>query len=141
MAALSVTAAQVKKGSTGKVLTKVCGATIDAGQAVADVAGTIFLFEADHTTTTKAVFAGVAVNKTQLIGQEVSYVYDGPIILGTTCAMTLGKVYLGGLTAGAITPAGDTTNTGRVNIIGVCTETTSGTLTINKFDSAVNGAI
>ena len=75
MAELSITAAQVKAGSstTTRTLTKTCGATIDAGQAVCDVSGTIYLFEADNATTSRAVFAGIALNKTQLIGQPVEY--------------------------------------------------------------------
>lgn len=143
MAELSITAAEVKAGSstTTRTLTKNCGAAIDAGQAVADVSGVIYLCEADHTTTTKAVFAGIALNKTQLIGQPVTYAYDGPVIVGTTAAITLGQVYLAGRTAGALAPAGDTTNTGRVNVVGVATETTSGTITISKYDSGVNGKI
>ena len=143
MAELSITAAQVKaaSSSTTRTLTKSCGEVIDAGQSVADVSGTVYLFEADHSTTTRAVFAGIALNKTQLIGQPVTYAYEGPVIVGTSASVVLGQVYLGARTAGGVAPAGDTTNTGRINIIGVATETTSGTITVNKYDSGVNGKI
>ena len=141
MAELIITAGEVKPGSGAKILHKPIGELIDAGKAVADVSGTLWLFEADHTTTTKAVFAGIAINKGYLAGQYVGYVHEGAVIIGTSAAPTLGKVYLGGRTAGSMAPAGDTTNTGRVNVVGVCTETTSGTITVNKYDSGVNGTI
>lgn len=139
MADLSITTTQVKAGTGARTLTATAAEAISPGQTVCKLAAGVYKFDANNTSV--CTVSGVAVNLAGAAGQHITYVTEGDVILGTSCAMTKGKIYVGSLTGGGLTPVTDSTNTGYINIVGVCEETATGTLAVNIVVTGVTGAV
>lgn len=120
---VSITAANVVKGSTAIVVSGVAGATITAGQTIySDTAngGVMKLADADNTSTTAAT-TGIALHGA-LNGQPIAYVTGGAITIGGT--LTAGKFYAQSNTAGAICLLSDSTTGWWPCVIGYASSTT-----------------
>lgn len=139
MADLSITTTQVKAGTGARVLTATAAEAISPGQTVCKLSTGVYKFDANNTSV--CTCSGVAVNLAGAAGQHITYVQEGDVILGTSCAMTKGVVYIGSLTAGGLVAITDSTSTGYINIVGVCEETATGTLAVRLVVSGVTGAI
>jgi len=144
MADLSITATQVQP-VTGhsRQVDGIAGEAIIPGQGVASDSSSgsklIKLFDADSTNTYLNTVVGLAANEALASGQPIKYESGDQINIGTSAAPVVGKVYLGSRTPGGITPAGDSTNTGYVNVIGV--GMASGKLNLILSASGVTGQI
>lgn len=133
MAALSVTAANVVKGSDAQVTYGIAGATITAGQTVyLDSSDSKFkLADADSATAAVRACAGIALNGAA-DGQPLAVQTLGD--LGFGAILTAGLIYCLGDVAGGIIPSADLSAGERVWILGIA-KTTSTLGMVNKgFD-------
>lgn len=132
MVDLSVTAANVIKGSGASVRSGTAGEAIEAGEAVRlSAAGEVMLAQADDADT--ATCAGVALNDAA-DGQPVEYIIRGPYTAGGTVAV--GTVYVvSAAAAGGIAPVADLASTNIVSVIGVGISATQ--IQMNRLNSGV----
>ena len=122
MAAISITAANVLKSSTGQVSVGTAGATITAGQAVyidTTDSNKIKLADADGTAPANT-FAGIALNAASS-GQPVSYCTND------TAGFTIGATVLAGDTIWLSPTAGGITKT-RADLVSPSTVITIGNM-------------
>lgn len=120
MAALTVTAASVVKGTTSAVKTRdgILGATVTAGQPLyLDTADNrLKVCDADSATALARTFWGIALNG-GASGQPCVGQFAGPITIGATVA--IGVVYVLSTTAGGIAPTTDLATGNYTNVLGV----------------------
>lgn len=124
MADLTVTAANVLKGTGAVVESGTAGATITAGRAVYKASdGKIYPTDASSATLAARKLGGVALNGASA-GQPVDYMKPGgQITIGAT--MTAGVTYyLSGAAAGGICPLADVGATEYLSIVGIAMSTT-----------------
>ena len=123
MTDLSITAANVVRGSTAEIEHGTAGATITAGQAVyrdsAD--GEYKLADSDSATAAIRVPRGIALNGGS-DGQPLTIIKSGPVTIGAT--MTAGVAYYLSDTPGGIAPVGDLTTGDYPCLLGIATSTT-----------------
>lgn len=117
MADVSITVANVIKGSNAVTATGTAGATIDCGMALyIDTNDSNKLKRAvANDTAAKSVVAGIALSGGRS-GQPIVYQTSGSLTIGGT--LTVGMVYMLSTTAGGIRPASDVANTNYPTIIG-----------------------
>lgn len=133
MADLSVTAANVIKGSGASVITGTAGATVTAGQTVYldSSTSTYKLAKADASATSTPA-AGIALNGAAN-GQPLSVLTAGNINPGATA--TVGQVYVvSAAVAGNIAPYADLASGNYVAILGVAT--TASNIFVNMSGSS-----
>jgi len=120
MAALSITAANVKAGAGAIITAGIAGATITAGQAVfRDTAtGKFVLSDADGDGLQQV--AGIALNGAA-DGQPLSVQTAGEILIGAT--LTAGTTYYLAPTAGGIGPLTDVASGDDPIVIGMAKST------------------
>jgi hypothetical protein len=99
MADLTITAANVAKGTRANTKTGTAGAAITQGQPVYLAAATTTLFPADADVLASAAVVGIALNAAST-GQPVTYQTSGPITIGAT--VTVGTAYYASTTAGGV---------------------------------------
>lgn len=136
MADLTITAANVVKGSSSSVKNGVAGATITAGQAVYEDAtdsNKLKLADANASSATAAC-KGIALHAA-LSGQPIAYIDGGDLGVGTI--LTAGTIYVLSATAGGIAPAADLTTGWRTTILGVATTTSNLKVNLNRSDTAI----
>lgn len=123
MSDISVTAANVAKGTGARVRTGIAGATITAGQYLyIDTAASNVLKKAIGTSSAAAKLAGVALNGASS-GQPVTYQYEGPYTVGGTVAV--GESYaVSAANAGGVCPEADLTTGNYVKPAGIGISTT-----------------
>lgn len=121
MADLTITAANVAKGSNASIVQGTAGAAITAGQTVyLDAATSTYkLFDANGSGTT--TLAGIALHAAAS-GQPVQVQTGGDITIGAT--VTQGLVYVGSATPGGVAPSADLASGWTSNVIGVAVSTT-----------------
>lgn len=130
MAALTITAANVARGSDAQTATTTAGGTLTAGMLLyldttdRDSAGNpkAKAADADAGSDLVATVAGVALHAA-VSGQPVTYQYAGSYTHGGTSVLALVYV-LGGTAAGDINPSADLTTNWRCSVWGVATSTT-----------------
>ena len=132
MAALTITAANVLKGSNATLVNGTAGATITAGQLVYLDSATNTYKLTDSDVVAAASAAGIALHGS-LANQPLQILAAGPITVGAT--MTAGVVYYASPTAGGIGPVADLVATNRSIVVGVATSTT--VLNVQIVDSGV----
>jgi hypothetical protein len=118
MADLTITAANVLKGTGAITETLIAGATITAGQTVykdASDSNKAKLYDADGAAALRS-FYGIALNGASS-GQPVTVLTDGPITIGATVAV--GVAYYGSDTPGGICPFADLEAGDYPTIIGI----------------------
>jgi hypothetical protein len=120
MADLSVTAANVVKGSTAEVKDGIAAVTITAGQVLyADASDGFKLKLAQcDTTAAEAAVVGIALNGGSA-NQPIRYITRGKYNPGGT--VTIGIIYALSAAAGAIAPNADLTTGNRVTVLGIGT--------------------
>lgn len=136
MADLTITPANVVKGSTANVVNGVAGTTITAGQTVYEDTGDsnkLKLADANNTSATAAC-KGIALHAA-LAGQPCAYINGGDLGLGAI--LTVGIIYVLSATAGGIAPAADLASGWRTTILGVATTTSNLRLGINRTDAVL----
>lgn len=123
MADLSITAANVLKGSGAKLITGTAGATITAGQVVyLDSADDEYkLADCDSATAAVRTPAGIALHAS-LDGQPLTILTKGPITIGATIAA--GVAYYLSATAGGICPVADLSSGDYPAVLGMGESTT-----------------
>lgn len=124
MAALTVTPANVLKGSGASVSTGVAGATITAGQSVYfDSATSTWKLAQDDGTAEEAGASGVgiALNGASA-NQPLQVITQGPLTAGAT--VVVGMPYFLGDGAGDIVPVADLGSADRVTYLGTGTSAT-----------------
>lgn len=119
MSDIAITAASVLPSANGQLTrSRLAGATITAGQAVAiDTDGTVKLFDANGAVPLN-VCAGIAVNGASA-GQPIDYCYEdltGFALGGTVAA---GAIVIGSATPGGIAPAADNTTGWFTTVLGI----------------------
>jgi hypothetical protein len=136
MAALSITAASVVKGTGAVVNNGTAGATITAGQTVyLDTADSTYkLSDADGASALIRSSEGIALNGAGS-GQPLAVQIGGDITLGAI--LTAGVIYVLGDTAGGIMPAADLGASDRVTIIGIAKTTSSLGMIMKGFDIGI----
>lgn len=136
MAALSITAANVVKGSNAQVVAGIAGATITAGQMVYKEASTgkLKLADADSATAEVRSPVGIALHGAS-DNQPLVYQADGDIAIGATA--TVGEIYVLGETAGGIVPKADLSVGEYVTIVGVGVSATTIRMHLKSFGVAV----
>lgn len=126
MADLSITTAEVLKG-TGAILQHgIAGATITAGEGVYLDASTNTYKLADcNVSAAVATLVGIALmNATS--GQPVTIQTEGAITIGSSASMTVGEIYLVSATAGKLAPEADIVSSDQwVTLAGVAETTAS----------------
>lgn len=139
MAALSITAANVQKVTTGsnptKVARGVAGASITAGQPLyRDTADSGKLKPADtNASAVAATVVGIALHAAAS-GQPIEYAVDGDVTFGAI--LTLAETYIAGAgTAGDINPIGDLASGWYANILGIAISTS--VLRMKLFNAGV----
>lgn len=132
MAALTITAANVVKGTTASVVNGTAGATVTAGQAVYFDSATSTYKLSDSDVVAASIPAGIALHAS-LANQPLQVLTGGSVTIGAT--LVAGTVYYGNPTAGGIGPVADLIATNRSVIIGIATSTT--VLNVNIIDSGV----
>lgn len=123
MADISITAANVVKGSNAVVEAGTAGATITAGQVVyKDAAdGKYKLADADSATAAAKAPRGIALNGASN-NQPLSILRSGDITIGAT--LTAGTAYyLSPTTAGGICPLADVASGDDVVLLGLAEST------------------
>lgn len=116
MADLTITAANVLKGTGAIISTANAGETITQGQPVYINSSDKEAYRADADASLAAAAAvGIALNSASN-GQPIKYQTGGTITLGTG---TEGVVYCVSATAGGIAPVSDLTTGDYVTILGV----------------------
>lgn len=123
MADLTITAANVVKGSGSKVVEGTAGASVTAGQVVYEDSATSTYKLADCDSGTAAVRspAGIALHAAGS-GQPLAILTKGPITIGAT--LTAGVAYYLSATAGGIAPVADLGTGDYPTILGIATSTT-----------------
>ena len=123
MADLSITAANVVKGSDASTTRGVAGATITAGQVVYKEAssGKFKLADADHATAEVRQPDGIALHGAA-DGQPLEVLTGGDITIGAT--VTAGTAYYLSPNAGGIAPLADVLSGDDVVLIGLAKSTT-----------------
>lgn len=116
MAALSITAANVKAGSNARVVHGVLGGTITAGQPVYLGANNKYLLADADASALTADVKGIALNGGSE-DQPVAVHVAGDIAIGAT--VTVGEIYVLDGTAGGICPEADLASGDWVTVIGV----------------------
>lgn len=119
MTDLTVTAANVVKGTDAKTVVGLYGAAVTAGQTVyADTADSNKFKPADADSATAAVRTtrGIALNSGSN-NQPAAVQIEGPITIGAT--VTVGTIYVQSDTAGGIMPAADLEAGDFVTVIGI----------------------
>lgn len=137
MADLTITAANVIKGSTAKVQQGIYGATVTAGQTVyADAAdnGRFKPADADSATAAARATAGIALNSGSA-GQPADIQTEGLITIGATVAV--GTIYVQSPTPGGIMPAADLVTDDYVTVLGVGISASQIDLNIQRSGVAV----
>ncbi|WP_306049201.1 hypothetical protein [Oceaniradius stylonematis] len=105
MADLTITAANVVRGSGAKVLDRTAGVAITAGQTVYEAAdGGMQLADCDSATAAARVPEGIALNDAAA-NQPVQVLKSGDITIGAT--LTPGTAYYQSANAGGIAPVAD----------------------------------
>jgi hypothetical protein len=129
MANLTITAANVIKGSGAVTTTGTAGETITAGQALylKDADARLWLAQCDGTAE-EAEFEGIALHAA-LAGQPVTYQTGGTMNIGAT---TVKGIYALSATPGGIAPLADLIATNRIVYVGYAT-TTTGTFVVSKL--------
>lgn len=123
MADISITAANVVKGSNAVVEAGTAGATITAGQVVYKDAsdGKYKLADADSATAAAKAPRGIALNGASN-NQPLSILRSGDITIGAT--LTAGTAYyLSPTTAGGICPLADVASGDDVVLLGLAEST------------------
>lgn len=118
MVDLTVTAANVVKGTDAVVQRGVAGATITAGQPLykdATASDTLKVADTDVSAAASRV-VGIALHAAST-GQPIEYQTDGEITIGAT--MTVGEIYVLSGTAGGIAPRADLATLDYTSIIGI----------------------
>lgn len=138
MAAISVTATSVLKGTGCTTQEGIAGASITAGQAVymdSTDSDKIKLADADASTAAAAA-VGISLHAATS-GQPIEYAVAGNVTFNAV--LTAGKVYVvGGTAAGDINPVADLTTNWRTTVLGVATSTTN--LRMLLYASGVSNA-
>lgn len=117
MADLTVTAANVAKGTGAQTMTGTAGATITAGQPVyADPNASFTIKPAQATSQNAAKAVGIALHAA-LSGQPITYITQGQLTSGAT--NTVGIIYAVSATAGGIAPNADLVSTNYVTVLGI----------------------
>jgi hypothetical protein len=118
MADLSITAANVVKGSGATVEQGTAGATITAGQVVykASATGKYGLADCDSATAEVKVPRGIALNGAS-DGQPLAIVRAGDVTIGAT--LTPGTAYYLSPVAGGICPLADVASGDNVVLLGL----------------------
>lgn len=118
MADISITAANVVKGSNAVVEAGTAGATITAGQVVyKDAAdGKYKLADADSATAAAKAPRGIALNGAS-DGQPLSIIRSGDVTIGAT--LTAGTAYYLSPEPGGIAPLADVASGDDVVLIGL----------------------
>ena len=116
MVDISVTAANVVKGTGAVTQNGTAGATITAGQSIYldTVAGTLKLADADVVASAAA--AGIALHGASL-NQPLAYQSAGRITIGGT--VVVGTVYVVSITAGGVAPLADIASGDFVTVLGI----------------------
>lgn len=133
MADLTITAANVVKGTGASVRSGTSGATITAGQVVYEdsTTATFKLADADGAAALRSP-VGIALNGASS-GQPIDILTGGLITIGAT--MTAGLAYYLSKTAGGICPVADIASGGYATVLGIATSTT--VLKVNITESGV----
>ena len=137
MVDLTVTAANVVKGTRAQVVSGLYGATVTAGQTVyADPAdaGRYKLADADSATAAVRATAGIALNSGSA-GQPADVQEGGRINPGATVAV--GTIYVQSDTPGGIMPAADLETGDFVTVLGVGVSASQIELSIHRSGVAV----
>ena len=134
MADISITAANVIKGSNAVVEAGTAGATITAGQIVYKDAddGRYKLADCDSATVAAKSPRGVALNGASN-GQPLSIARSGDVTIGGT--LTAGTAYYLSPVAGGIAPLADVLSGDNVVLLGLAK--TTAILTIDIQDTGV----
>lgn len=125
MAALTITAANVVKGSGATVQNGTAGAAITAGQPIYKDAGAgnvLKLCDCNAGTAAPANCDGIALHAAAT-GQPIAYQDAGEITIGAT--VVAGEVYCVGGTPGTIVPRGDLTTGDRLSVLAFGKNTTT----------------
>ena len=137
MADLTVTAANVVKGSRAKIVSGTYGATVTAGQTVyADPADSdrYKLADADSATAAVRATAGIALNSGSA-SQPADVQEGGRINPGAT--VVVGTIYVQSDTPGGIMPAADLETGDFVTVLGVGVSASQIDLNIHRSGVAV----
>lgn len=119
---VSITAANVAKGSDAVTRTDIAGATITAGQPVYQAAADSLISPADaNAAVGLSVCVGIALNGATA-GQPITYQSAGSLTTGHT--MTVGEIYVLSATAGGIDAVGSLVTSSYTTILYVATSTT-----------------
>lgn len=122
---ISLTAASVVPGANAKLVTKIAGATITAGQVVYEDTGDsnkVKLADTDSATALARVVFGIAAGGAAA-GQPVRIIReDDDLTLGGTVA--IGDILILSGTAGAVAPSADAATGDYVVFLGVAKSTT-----------------
>lgn len=131
MADITITAANVAKGTGAQTATGIAGASITAGQTLYrdPTAFTLKLADANASATTATV-EGIALHAAAT-GQPITYQFAGELTIGAT--VVAGTVYVLSANAGGICPAADLASGHRTSILGVAKSTS--VLTVHLFNS------
>lgn len=136
MAAISITAASVVKGSDATVVqTFLAGEAVTAGQCVY-LKGSDdrwWLAQCDGTAA-EAAARGIALNGAAA-GQPVAVQTAGTITIGGT--VVVGTVYCVGATYGAVVPWSDLASTNKLTILGYASAAGTLTIAVNATGVAV----
>jgi hypothetical protein len=116
MTAISITAANVKKGNNAQTAKGTAGVAVTAGQVVYLNAATGKLELADANTYAQASAKGIALHAAAA-DQPLEYQYGGEITIGGTSVV--GTIFCVGATAGAIVPSADLTTGDYTCILGI----------------------
>ena len=122
MADLTITAANVVKGTGASISSGTAGGSITAGQSLyIDTANGNVLKPADtDAAALSATAAGIALHASST-GQPIAYLTQGAITIGAT--LTAGQIYVVSATAGGIAPITDATTGWYVCILGYASST------------------
>jgi hypothetical protein len=121
LADVSITAANVAKGTGAQTATGIAAATITAGQTLYRDTSTYRLNLADaNASATTATVEGIALHNA-VAGQPITYQGKGEMTIGGT--LVAGKVYVQSANAGGIAPAADLDTGHRCTVLGVAKST------------------
>lgn len=131
MSAISVTAASVAPGTDCEIVNATAGASITAGQPLyIDTANGSVMKVADcDLSALAATVAGISLHAASS-GQPIAYAKAGYVTFNA--ALTAGKAYVLGATAGDICPIADLTTNWRTSLLGIAYSTTSLKLLIHN---------
>ncbi len=117
MAALTIAPGDVIPGDSAQVVMSKAGVAIAAGESIYldEATNTMKLADASVSALT-AIVKGIAISNV-VAGQWVTYVRNGPIVLGSGLLLA-GKCYILGDTAGSINPMADLATGWRGSLIG-----------------------